>query len=264
LDHWGKPDCTPFGLVGNDYHVLQNHEAFSFFDPIIATGKVSYHTAGALGLGERIWVLALVADPISVKRVEKVEKYLLLSNGHDGRTSLRVRFTPIRVVCQNTLSAALRSGESLFKSYHDSQMPRKIEDAQEVVKNILGYYDDLGQKFNAFAGKKLDAESLTKYVKAVFPEPIRKKRESERRFELAIERNENLRNESIRLFEEGRGNKEKGIKGTVWTAYNGVTELVDHHWGYENRAQRLSWLWFGEGERIKHKAFEEAEKLIRN
>ncbi len=264
LDHWGKQHCEPFGLVGNDYHALQNQEAFSFFDPIVATGKVSYHTAGALGHGERLWVLAMVADPILVKGVEKVEKYLLLSNGHDGRTALQVRFTPIRVVCQNTLSAALKQGESLFKAYHDSQMPRKMLDAQQVVKRILGYYDELGQKFNAFAGKPVNTETLTQYVKSVFPDPKRKKGDSDRRFELAIERNNHFRSESIRLSEEGRGNQENCIKGTLWTAYNGITELVDHHWGYESLAQRLSWLWFGEGERIKHKAFDEAEKLILN
>src|SRR5271169_2697655 len=34
-DRWGKEDCEPFGLVGEDYHVLQNSEAFQFFDPVI-------------------------------------------------------------------------------------------------------------------------------------------------------------------------------------------------------------------------------------
>jgi phage/plasmid-like protein (TIGR03299 family) len=264
LDHWGEEECQPFSLVGNDYHVLQNRESFSFFDPIVETGKVTYHTAGALGRGERIWILAMVNDPISIKGVEKIEKYLLLSNGHDGRTSLQVRFTPIRVVCQNTLSAALASGGDLFKSYHDSQMHRKLEDAQQVVKRIIGYYDDLGQKFNAFANKQMTTELTAQYVRAVFPEPKRKRGESDRRFEMAVQRNNQHRNESVRLFEHGRGNQANQVKGTLWAAYNGVTELVDHHWGYENRAQRLSWLWFGEGERIKVRAFEEAAKLAKN
>jgi phage/plasmid-like protein (TIGR03299 family) len=206
----------------------------------------------------------MVSEPISVKGVEKVEKYLLLSNGHDGRTSLQVRFTPIRVVCQNTLSAALASGGDLFKSYHDSRMHRKLESAQEVVKRIMGYYDDLGEKFNAFASKQMTAESIAQYVKEVFPEPKRKRGQSERRFQMAVARNNEHREESVRLFERGRGNQEKQVKGTLWAAYNGITELVDHHWGYESRAQRLSWLWFGEGERIKIRAFEEAAKLARN
>jgi hypothetical protein len=54
LDKWGQPDCQPFALVGDDYRVLQNQEAFGFFDPIIKTGNVTFETAGALGMGERI------------------------------------------------------------------------------------------------------------------------------------------------------------------------------------------------------------------
>lgn len=264
LDQWGTQECEPLALVGNDYHVLQNRDAFDFFDPIVQTGKVCYHTAGALGKGERIWVLAMVDEPISVKGVDKVEKYLLLSNGHDGRTSLQVRFTPVRVVCQNTLSAALGRGEDLFKSYHDSRMNRNLANVQETVKSILVRYAMLGEKYNAFAGTPMNTAKLHQFVEAVFPEPKRKQNESDRRHEMALERNDYHRSESIRLFEYGRGNRESQIKGTLWAAYNGVAELVDHHWGFESRAQRLSWLWFGEGERIKLHAFEEASKWVQN
>jgi phage/plasmid-like protein (TIGR03299 family) len=118
LDKWGAEECVPFGLVSNDYKILQNREAFSFFDPVIASGKVEYHTAGALGNGERVWVLAKVAGDIVVKGCDRVEKFLLLSNGHDGRTALQVRFTPIRVVCQNTLSVAIQGKGDLVKIYH--------------------------------------------------------------------------------------------------------------------------------------------------
>jgi phage/plasmid-like protein (TIGR03299 family) len=230
LDKWSGEKCEPFGLVGNDYHVLQNREAFSFFDPIVETGKVHYNTAGALGRGERIWVLAKVSEPMSIKG-DEVEKYLLLSNGHDGRTALQIRFTPIRVVCQNTLSAALASRGDLFKSYHNAQMHRKIEDAQEIVKSILGYYDELGKRFTSFASKQMTEELIRKYVEVVFPEPKRKRGESDRRFEFAMQRNNEHRSKSVRLFENGRGNSQPNVKGTLWAAYNGVTELVDHHWG---------------------------------
>ena len=69
LDKWGQSDCRPFGLVGDDYQILQNRDAFSFFDPIIQTGGVTFETAGALGDGERVWVLGKVKGDVSVREI---------------------------------------------------------------------------------------------------------------------------------------------------------------------------------------------------
>lgn len=240
LDKWGTEECQPFGVVGNDYRVLQNREAFSFFDPIIQTGKVSYHTAGALGRGERVWVLAKVETPMLIGGADKVEKYLLLSNGHDGRTSVQVRFTPIRVVCQNTLSAALAGGADLMKSYHTSRLQKNLRSAQEAVKSILDHYKKLEEQFELLASRPMDSEKTGQYLRVVFPDPKRKSGQSDRAYALAVDRNQYHRDEGQRLFAHGRGNEQPKIKGTLWAAYNGITELVDHHWGYESRAQRLS------------------------
>jgi phage/plasmid-like protein (TIGR03299 family) len=258
LDQWDQDECEPFGLVSNDYRILQNREAFSFFDPVIETGKVEYHTAGALGKGERVWVLAKVAGDIIIKGCDQVEKYLLLSNGHDGRTALQVRFTPIRVVCQNTLSAATHGRGDLVKIYHGRDMRRQLDSAQAVVKEILGFYDDLAAKFEKFAGFNMDKARLATYHEAVFPTPKKMTNQSARAYEESLAVTRDLRQHSLNLFENGKGNPEPKVSGTLWAAYNGVPELVDHHMNYRNRWQRLDSLWFGEGERTKHRAFDQA------
>jgi phage/plasmid-like protein (TIGR03299 family) len=262
LDKWGAEDCVPFGLVSNDYNILQNREAFSFFDPVIATGKVEYHTAGALGNGERVWVLAKVAEDIVLKGCEKIEKYLLLSNGHNGRTALQIRFTPVRVVCQNTLSVAIKGKGDLVKIYHVRDMWRRLDSAQEIVKNILGVYDGLQSQFEKFASFAMDTTRLTAYHEAVFPTPKRKVNQSERAYEDAVAITRGLRQTSLRLFEEGKGNQNSKVRHSLWVAYNGITELVDHHMNYRDRWQRLDSLWFGEGERTKQRAFDEAALIV--
>lgn len=95
------------GVASRFYVPLQNREAFDFFDPVIGDNKAVFETAGALGQGECIWALAKMRDVIEIVRDDVCMRYLLLSNRHDGNGSVTVKFTSIRVVCQNTLMLAL-------------------------------------------------------------------------------------------------------------------------------------------------------------
>ena len=191
-----------------------------------------------------------------------MQKYLLLANGHDGRTAVRVRFTPVRVVCQNTLSFALAEGSDRFKIYHNPGMHRRLEDARDSVKAILGYYDDIEKRFQEFANFEMTGNRIDQYVHGVFPTPARKRGQSERSFEEAKEKVSATRSDAIRLFENGRGNAEPGIRGTLWAAYNGVTELIDHHSRFTTPWQRMNSICFGDGERLKHRALEQASVLF--
>lgn len=261
---WGKKDCRPFGLVGDNYQILQNHEAFRFFDPVVESGCVTYETAGALGDGEQIWVLAKVKEDIYVKGKDQIKRYLLLSNGHDGRTALQVRFTPVRVVCWNTLSAALAKGKDLIKSHHGRGMHSRLENKQEDLKSILAHYDTLADHFERFVNKTMIENMLPTYLKSVFPDPKRKPNQKDRTYEEAVAQNNQLREKSSQLFAEGRGNTETPIRGTLWAAYNGVTELVDHYFAYQDRWQRLESVCLGDGHRIKQRAFDVALGLSKN
>jgi phage/plasmid-like protein (TIGR03299 family) len=112
----------PLAVVGSRYQPLQNSEAFEFFDPIVGKNAAVFETAGALGYGERVWVLAKVPGDMHIVGDDCCTKYLLLSNSHDGQGSVAIKFTPIRVVCQNTLILALETGEKAYAVRHTKHM----------------------------------------------------------------------------------------------------------------------------------------------
>ncbi len=126
------------GVVGKDYHIVQNREAFAFFDAIVGGGEgILYETAGALGDGERIFITAKLPDYIRVGNGDDVtEKYIFLTTSHDGSGSITAAFTPIRIVCQNTLNASLRSMNNVVRIKHTAgqnsvwKMPIKSWDWQ--------------------------------------------------------------------------------------------------------------------------------------
>jgi phage/plasmid-like protein (TIGR03299 family) len=264
LDLWGRPGCLPLGLVGNEYTPMQNRQAFGFFDQVVGTGEITYETAGALGNGERVWILARVKDDILVKGKDVLEQYLLLSNGHAGRTALQIRFTPVRVVCANTLSCALGFGQDILKMYHRRNLHQRVEHAQSLVQKILSHYSTLAADYERLAGKIMVSGVLKAYLQAVFPDPKRRSNQTERSYEEAMDRANTLRGASARLSEEGKGNREAPVRGTLWAAFNGVTEMVDHHLAYRSPSHWLDSILFGEGERIKSRAFDEALKMALN
>jgi phage/plasmid-like protein (TIGR03299 family) len=131
-DHWQKGETKVLGVLGREYTPLQNSDAFAFFDPIVGEKAAVYRTAGALGQGERIWLLAKLPDDIRVVGDDIAEKYLLLSNSHDGKSSVQLKFTPIRVVCENTLTMALRSGPTL-RAAHTKDLPQRLDLGASLV-----------------------------------------------------------------------------------------------------------------------------------
>jgi phage/plasmid-like protein (TIGR03299 family) len=235
-------------LVGNDYKPLQNREAFAWFDGIVGTGAAIYHTAGALGYGERVWILAKLPGQIRVVGEDVADKYLLLSNSHDGQSSVQVKFTPIRVVCFNTLTMALSDGPTLRVS-HIASLGQRMEQVKANLGIIGKAYETIQTQFQAMTSVQLDKGRLEKYLKQVLPDP------QDNTDGRAQKRIAEARRGAAVLFESGRGNDLAGVKGTLWAGYNGVAEYIDYRATKQNPNQRLDSIWFGSGYFTKARAF---------
>jgi phage/plasmid-like protein (TIGR03299 family) len=257
-----------FGIVGAEYTPLQNREAFEFFDSIVGRGAAVYHTAGALGHGERVWVLAKLPSEIRVVGEDISDKYLLLSNSHDGSSSVQIKFTPIRVVCQNTLTLALRQGPTL-RVPHVKSLRARLERARDLLGLINTRFATIEENFQAMARRQISSEQLKRYLELVFPDPPDKQDAA------AMGRVKLNRRWSEYFFEHGKGADWPGVRGTLWAAYNGVAELMDHCHPLPAGAKkaqpprtafpdkrRLESAWFGDAYLIKARAYREACKLL--
>ena len=160
-------------VVGGNYVPVQNRECFSFLDAVVADGGLRYHTAGALRMGERIWLLAKLPGTIRVRFSEDItEKYLLLSNSHDGSSTLRVHYTSIRVVCSNTLSLADHAGRGEGVAIrHQGNLASKVRDAQTVLGLARRYFDDLEGQMDVMARHYPNYSQVSGYFRNLVPDP---------------------------------------------------------------------------------------------
>ncbi len=241
------------GVVGARYEPVQNRDAFNFFDPLVDKDEAMYHTAGVLGRGEKIWLLAKLPDYIKVgKKNDPVEKFVLLYNSHDGSSHIRVKMTPIRVVCNNTLTAALSGTESEVRIKHTQSAQDRLQEAHQILGLTNQLYKELDYIFNRMALRKVSSSQLIDYVKTLVPDnPIAE----------SNTRTENTRNHIIGLHDTVQDASMH--RGNLFGAFNAVTEFVDHYGGSKDASKQLRSIWFGgSGEQLKRKAYQLAESML--
>jgi len=231
-------DSKVLGVVGPRYAPLQNRDAFGWFQPFLDAKEAALHTAGSLRGGSRIWVLAkLNRDPLVIAQGDEVEKFVLLSHGHDGSLAVRAGFTPIRVVCQNTLSMAHGSDASkLIRVKHTKDVLENLANIREIMDLANAEFEATAEQYRLLARKSINQADLRKYVRRVLK--VDEENPSTRSL--------NIVEEIVRLAETGRGNDLPSIRGTLWAGYNGLAEWLTYNRGRSDD-NRLNSLWFGDG-----------------
>ena len=244
------------GTVGSKYVPLQNIEAFNFFNPFIRDGQATFEAGGVLQEGKRVWVLAKINEGADGEVIngDAVETYLCLYNSHDGSTSVGVLFTPIRVVCQNTLSAATQGfrGTNIVKISHTASMHRSLDLVQQTIDTARKTFTVTLEQYRQMQDKKMDIEGLAQYAAAaIIPETK----------SIDMEDLPRVVKKTIEFYHEGPGQNLPGVRGTLWGAYNAVTGFVDHVRG-RNPDSRMDASLFGVGAKIRTRAHNLALDLV--
>lgn len=244
-----RSDGNVLGVVGAKYECFQNKDAFGFFDNIVSEDSAIYHTAGSLQGGRKVWILAKLPSYIEIKGDDIVDKYVLVYTSHDGNSSIIAGITPIRVVCMNTLNAAMQGLQSRVKVRHTKNASIQLSEAHRVMNIVNTNYEKIADIFGELSVTNINTANFKEYLDKVFPTDAEH-----------TTRMDKIKTTVTDLFEgKGRGSDLESARGTLWGAYNAVTEYVDF---YRKSKDRLNTVWFTAGVGMKERAFQEAVLMV--
>ena len=243
-----KTDGSILGVVGPRYTPLQNRDSFDWFQPFLDAGECALHTAGSLHSGQKVWVLAqLNRDNSEIVAGDEVSKFILLSNSHDGTTAIRVGYTPIRVVCANTLAwAHSNTNSQLIRIRHTRSSKSNLENVRDIMDNINAGFEATAEQFRFLASKDFNQADILRYVKTLLG--IEKVVDADIKT-----RTRNILDEIIGIITDSPEQAMVGTRGTYWAAYNGYNSYLNYVKG-RTEDNRLDSLWFGAGSNENIKA----------
>lgn len=262
------------GVVSNSYEIVQNKNGFDFIDKItgadgsnpLANGAV-IETAGVLNNGETIFITAKMPNNIRIgDNKDEINDYLLFTNGHDGLHGVTVCFTPIRVVCNNTLNAALNGSKNKYSFKHTANVHNKLAMA-ETVMNLHSYFrKDFEENMNFLSKQELSEQTIKNLVCDVFLTP-----EENGLYRLAdfnlnsvdeiSTRKKNTINDLLNYIDNGVGQETN--RGTAYWVYNGFTSFYNNKKQYKDETKKFNSI-LKNGEAIKYtqKAYDKLMALV--
>ena len=228
--------------VGEGWNPVQNSEAFQFFAEYVLAGDMEMHVAGSLKEGKNVFVLAKVKESFSILGDDQVDNYLLFSNPHEYGKAIDVRMTPVRVVCNNTLTFSLQSAsKNSMKLNHRSKFdPDLVKQQMGLAHEKFAQYKEIAEFLST---KRFSVESLIQYYNDVFPYTHR---DAE-----AVTKVEDLSKNARAAFDVLYTQPgAQYAEGSWWQALNSVTYLTDHKMG-RVADSRMQSAWFGQNQTRK-------------
>jgi phage/plasmid-like protein (TIGR03299 family) len=219
---FNREEIDILGTVGERYHTYQNEDLFSFGDSIL-DGGAEWESAGSIKGGRKVFgslrlPKEIVLDPSG--RADKVQSYLLVVTSHDGSSSVLATTTPVRVVCQNTLSLALGGMKSSFKIRHSATVTDRAADARKALGLSFNYLDKFQEDMQALIEREITPVEIDKVIKALYPEPDKDAAK------VAVTKHDNKIDTIYQIYTQSPTCE--NVKGTAWGLLNALTERLDY------------------------------------
>lgn len=249
-----RDDGQVLGVVGAKYELVQPIKAFEFFQPWLETDQVVLEAGGSLCNGSRMWALAKIKGAQrEVAPNDAVNGYFLVYTSFDGSLSHGMQFTPVRVVCNNTLSEAKRGADSSNSRSvrHTKGMQAKIDRIRDSIDLARKSFDSDCQAYAQLAKARISKAQTIAYVRHVIEPEGANSAENSTKLENKVQHVLNL------VSNQRNAELVPAIRGTAWEAYNAVTEYLTHEHG-RNEDSRLNAQWFGDSAKLNRRALDAA------
>ncbi len=257
---------TLLGTVGEVYLPIQNRYAFDFVDTILEADSQAYYvSAGALGKGERIWCLAKINGETDITGTGDVHKhYLLFATSHDGSLAATCKLTTVRVVCQNTLTSAMKLNGEFTRIKHTTNAEVKLKTAMKLISQAHVGVKEIEEKLRELSKRIVTKDIFKTVMKCLFGDWETAKDKSIARIETKI-------SDIAQIYESNDKNQFPEIRGTGYNLLNAITEYTDHFSGVRQTESRKGISedqiraensLFGTGEKLKQNALEVIYEVI--
>jgi phage/plasmid-like protein (TIGR03299 family) len=259
-------NATVLGVVGKDYEVVQNADAFQFFDAIVGgESGIKYETAGALGKGERIFITAKLPDYIKVGKQDLIEQYLFLTTSHDGFGSITAAFTPTRIVCNNTLNAALRNHSNAIKIRHTASANDRLKQAHTLMGISHVMAGELEELFNHWTKVRITDKQVKQLIEvAMSPNKEVLQNLKDGKTEKLSTTYTNIVDNA---FAYAMGNPTQQMEttaGTLFGAYNAVTGYYQNVRNFKDGDAKFKSIMDGTAKQRAQVAFDLCQQFARN
>lgn len=202
-----------FGIVGKDYTIVQNEEAFSFVDGIISEGLTFVKA------GETSYMNYIIASlPEQYILDDKFKPYIIFQNSHAGATTLKAAICPLRIVCQNQFTMAFRNSENKISLRHSSSIHEKMDEAQHILQFNAEYMDSFNKMANKMAANKIGEEKALEIIDKYF---LVDDNASTRK----VNSNEEKK---VILLNAYNAEDNQNFRGTQWGLINAFSDYITH------------------------------------
>lgn len=261
------------GVVGNKYTPVQNIESLNFIYNLLKLNPnikerndIIIETAGVLGIGERIFVTAKLPKGFTVgEEKEGTELYIVFTNSHDGKSSLTALITPVRVVCNNTLSAALGNNKSKVSFMHTANIHNSMREGASLLNLAYTNFEKNQELYNALSHIKVDVNMIDELIcRAMLNDnqllQVSKVGLSNTSIDIISTRTRNVMLDMREYVDMGCGQETN--RGTAYWAYMGINSYINNGTTFKDSNNKFDNLLGGTASKLDSKVLETVKQLL--